>query len=119
MVLTGSRIFHGTKVRTGAVLILLAAMLAGSPVRAAEVIGMSPASLPSGVQGSPYNQPILANDSDNEDQNPGSVDVDDVFTYAVTAGALPPGLSLGTGPTAAGVPLSGTPTLAGTYMFTI
>jgi uncharacterized protein YhjY with autotransporter beta-barrel domain len=119
MVLTGSRIFHGTKVRTGAVLILLAAMLAGSPARAAEVIGMSPASLPSGVQGSPYNQPIIANDSDNEDQNPGSVDVDDVFTYAVTAGALPPGLSLGAGPTAAGVPLSGTPTLAGTYTFTI
>ena len=84
-----------------------------------QAVFVNPPSLPSGMQGSFYNQPILANDSDNEDQDPNSVDPDDIFTYSVTAGALPPGLSLGTGPTAAGVPISGTPTLAGTYNFTI
>jgi large repetitive protein len=105
--------------RAGALLICLAAMLAGSSAWSAEVIVVNPPSLPSGMQGSPYNQPIIANDSDGEDADPTSTDADDVFTYAVTAGALPPGLTLGAGPTAAGVPLSGTPSAAGTYNFTV
>jgi uncharacterized protein YhjY with autotransporter beta-barrel domain len=102
-----------------AVAFFLAALLAVTAARAAEVIGIAPGQLPSGVQGQFYNQPIIANDGDNEDQNPTSTDADDVFTYAITAGALPPGLTLGAGPTAAGAPLSGTPTAAGTYTFTV
>ncbi|HEY4922326.1 MAG TPA: putative Ig domain-containing protein [Xanthobacteraceae bacterium] len=105
--------------RLAAFAFVLAAIIAGSRAQALETITLSPSGLPSGVQGQFYNQPILANDGDNEDQNPSSTDSDDVFTYAVTSGSLPPGLSLGAGPTAGGVPLSGTPTAAGTYTFTI
>jgi uncharacterized protein YhjY with autotransporter beta-barrel domain len=120
MVLFESRLFHRAKAGACTALVLLAAMLVGNSARAAEVVTINPPSLPSGTQGTPYNQPIIANDGDNEDQDPASTDADDVFTYTVTAGALPPGLSVGGGPpTAAPVPLSGTPTAAGTYTFTI
>jgi hypothetical protein len=113
------RRLHGAFSRAGALLLVLAAIVLGTSARALEVISIDPPGLPSGVQGQFYNQPIIANDNDGEDQDPTSTDPDDLFTYAVTAGALPPGLSLGAGPTAAGVPLSGTPTAAGTYSFTI
>jgi hypothetical protein len=119
MLFQARSIARGRTGRLAAFAFVLAAIIAGSRAQALETITLSPSGLPSGVQGQFYNQPILANDGDNEDQNPSSTDSDDVFTYAVTSGSLPPGLSLGAGPTAGGVPLSGTPTAAGTYTFTI
>jgi uncharacterized protein YhjY with autotransporter beta-barrel domain len=114
-----SKSLRGAIFRAVVCLLMLAGVaLFGSPAWS-QVVVVNPSTLPSGVQGQPYSQPIVANDSDGEDGDPNSTDPDDIFTYAVTAGALPPGLSLGTGPTAAGVPLSGTPTAAGTYNFTI
>lgn len=59
-----------------------------------------------GAIGSPYSQPIEA-----------SGGLGPTFTWSVTSGALPPGLSLsGTGRTAT---LGGTPSLSGTYSFTV
>ncbi len=115
-----SRSRRGASIRVaGLVLTLAGIALFGGPAWSQAVV-VNPPSLPSGVQGQPYSQPIVANDSDNEDGNPNNTDPDDIFTYSITAGGLPPGVTLGsTGPTAAGVPLSGTPTAAGTYTFTI
>ncbi len=58
---------------------------------------------------------MLANDSDGAEDVNGPFDNDDIFTYAVTAGALPTGLSLNffTGA------ITGTPTTGGTYPFTV
>ena len=75
---------------------------------------MTPASLPPGTVGVAYNQAVLADDSDPDDSS-GPLDNDDIFTYTVTAGALPPGLSLNF---SNGI-LSGTPTAGGTYGFTV
>jgi uncharacterized protein YhjY with autotransporter beta-barrel domain len=86
-------------------------------VRAADAgsIVFSPSSLPPGTVGSGYSQGVLATDSDGAEDVNGPFDNDDVFTYTVTAGSLPPGLSLnffnGT--------ITGTPTTAGTYPFTV
>jgi CSLREA domain-containing protein len=63
---------------------------------------VSPATLPTGEVGSPYNQTISASGP------PGR------FSFAVTTGTLPTGLGLSSGGT-----LSGTPTAAGTFMFTV
>jgi hypothetical protein len=66
-------------------------------------IMLSPAMLPAGAVGSPYNQTITASGGSG-----GS------FTFAVTAGTLPAGLSLAmTGA------LTGTPTATGTFTFTV
>ncbi|MFN7973831.1 MAG: Ig domain-containing protein [Acidobacteriota bacterium] len=65
-------------------------------------ITVLPATLPDGVFSVPYSQFITA------------VGGTPPYTFAVTAGVLPPGLSL----TPGGL-LSGTPTLAGTYTFDI
>ncbi|MFN7974913.1 MAG: putative Ig domain-containing protein [Acidobacteriota bacterium] len=65
-------------------------------------IVIAPASLPTGTLGGPYNQSL----SSSGGLGP--------YTYSVTGGALPPGLSL----SAAGV-LSGTPTVRGTFTFTV
>ena len=67
------------------------------------VITVNPPTLPQGVIGTPYNQTITAS---------GGVSP---YTFAVTAGALPPGLILN--PTS-GI-ISGTPTTAGQFNFTI
>ena len=75
---------------------------------------MTPASLPPGTVGVAYNQAVLADDSDPDDSS-GPLDNDDIFTYTVTAGALPPGLSLNF----FNGNLSGTPTAGGTYGFTV
>lgn len=64
---------------------------------------INPPSLPSGTQSTPYNQTIVAS---------GGVAP---YSYAMTAGTLPPGLSLNPG---TGV-LSGTPTTGGNYSFTV
>ncbi len=65
-------------------------------------ITVSPASLPSGTVGASYNQTITASGGTTP------------YTFAVTSGTLPNGLSL----SAAGV-LSGTPTTIGTSNFTV
>ena len=71
-------------------------------VDAAPTIVVSPGSLQPGVSGVPYQQAFTASGSAGP------------FTFEVTAGALPPGMGL----TADGL-LSGTPTAAGSYDFTV
>ena len=61
------------------------------------------ASLPNAAQGSPYNSPLAAS---------GGVPP---LTWAITVGALPPGLSLNT----TTGQISGTPTAQGTFSFTV
>jgi uncharacterized protein YhjY with autotransporter beta-barrel domain len=63
---------------------------------------VNPASLPNGTSGVAYNQTVTASGGTAP------------YGFAVTAGALPTGLSL-----AAGGGLTGTPTTPGTYNFTI
>lgn len=67
------------------------------------VISLSPAILPSAVLGSPYSETVLASGGTMP------------YTYAVTSGALPTGLVLDPN---TGL-ISGTPTVAGSYDFTI
>ena len=69
---------------------------------AAPAIILSPSTLPGGTTGVPYSQAVTA------------IGGTTPYNFAVTAGSLPTGLSL----TSAGV-LSGTPTVAGNYGFTI
>ena len=75
--------------------------MAGSSV--CPVITVNPATLPPGVIGTPYSQTITA------------VGGTPPYTFTVTSGTLPPGLTLN--PTT-GI-LSGTPTTAGQFNFTI
>src|SRR5262249_34232703 len=63
---------------------------------------ISPAALPAATVDGSYSQAITANSG-----NP-------TYTFSISAGSLPPGLSLDSG----GL-LSGTPTTAGTYPFTV
>src|SRR5205807_2589476 len=65
-------------------------------------ITLAPPTLPGGTQGTPYNQTITAVGG----QTP--------YTFTVTVGSTPPGITL----SAAGV-LSGTPTTAGSFPFTV
>ncbi|MFN7973540.1 MAG: putative Ig domain-containing protein [Acidobacteriota bacterium] len=65
-------------------------------------ITLAPATLPNGSIGFPYSQTITASGGTAP------------YTFAVTVGSLPPGLSL-----AAGGILSGTPTTLGSYPFTV
>ncbi|MBL8299159.1 MAG: putative Ig domain-containing protein [Rhodanobacteraceae bacterium] len=73
-----------------------------SPTGAGVTITVNPAALPSGTVGQPYS----ANLSATGGLSP--------YTFTVSAGALPPGLSL----SASGV-ISGTPTTSGPYNFTV
>jgi large repetitive protein len=68
----------------------------------APTISVAPASLPGATQGSAYSQTVTASG--------GTVP----YTFAITAGALPAGLSLSSGGS-----LSGTPTSSGTFNFTV
>ena len=65
-------------------------------------LDLSPATLPGGTSGSPYSQVVTASGGTAP------------YSFAVSAGTLPTGLSLATDGT-----LSGTPTAAGSYSFTI
>jgi Ice-binding-like/Putative Ig domain/IPTL-CTERM motif len=69
---------------------------------------IAPATLPNAVLGSPYSQPITASGS-----------TPDSYTYAVTAGSLPPGLGLSPVTAIKTVTLAGTATTAGIFSFTI
>ena len=71
---------------------------------------MLPDTLPNAALGVPYSQPITASGS-----------TPDTYVYTVTAGSLPPGLTLipVTPPAIKTVNLAGTPTTIGTYSFTI
>ena len=66
------------------------------------VIAISPATLPDAVDGTAYNQTLTGTGG------PGP------YSFSVASGALPPGLTLGSGGA-----LSGTPTRAGSYTFTV
>src|SRR5205807_925692 len=66
------------------------------------IITISPATLPDAVDGAAYNQALIGSGSSGP------------ISFSVASGALPPGLALGSG----GV-LSGTPTKAGSYTFTV
>jgi hypothetical protein len=69
---------------------------------ACPTIALSPTTLPGGTPGTPFSQTVTASGGSGS------------YSYAVTAGTQPPGLSLsGTGT------LSGTPTTGGTYSFTV
>lgn len=68
----------------------------------APTVTVSPASLPAGTGGTAYSQTLTASGGNAP------------YSFALTAGALPPGLTLSSG----GV-LSGTPTVAGTFNFTV
>lgn len=65
-------------------------------------IALSPATLPNGMLGTPYSQTITASGGTAP------------YTFAVTSGAVPPGLTLATNGT-----LSGTPTSAGSFTFVV
>jgi uncharacterized repeat protein (TIGR01451 family) len=65
-------------------------------------ISLSPAALPDGTLGTPYSQTITASGGATP------------YSFSIVSGALPPGLTLSSG----GI-LSGTPTVAGAYSFTV
>jgi large repetitive protein len=67
----------------------------------AATIAMTPASLPAGTPGAAYSQALTASGGTP------------AYSFAITAGTLPPGLSLASGT------ISGTPTASGTYTFTV
>ena len=69
---------------------------------AAPNVTVAPASLPAGQSGTAYGQTLAASGGTAP------------YSYAVTAGALPSGLTLSTGGT-----LSGTPAASGTFTFTV
>ncbi len=71
-------------------------------INACPTITLSPASLPDGSAGSVYNQTVTSS---------GGVST---YSYAVTSGSLPAGMTFSTGGA-----LSGTPTYGGTYNFTV
>ncbi|MDW8412838.1 MAG: putative Ig domain-containing protein [Acidobacteriota bacterium] len=72
-------------------------------ITACPTITLSPASLPAGTVGTAYSQTFTATGGTAP------------YTFSVSAGTLPPGLTLNSG---TGV-ISGTPTTAGTYTFTV
>jgi large repetitive protein len=66
------------------------------------VVAIAPSELPSGVAGSGYSQALTASGGSGP------------YAFSLISGSLPPGLSLASGGT-----ISGTPTQAGTYAFTV
>ncbi len=88
------------------------ALMGATPVMAHYSVTISPSSLPNGLVGTFYSQTVVATDGDDDPHGP---DADDIFTFAVTAGSLPSGLTLNAN---SGV-ISGTPTAGGSYSFTV
>lgn len=83
-------------------LVLLVSALALVLIPGAGATTVSPGVLPAGTTGTAYNQTLTGSGGSG------------TYTFAVTVGSLPPGLSLASG----GV-LSGTPTSSGAYNFTV
>lgn len=73
------------------------------PISASLTPVVSPASLPNGAMGTPYDQTITATGGSGG------------YTFSVSSGALPTGLTL----TSSSGQISGTPQASGTYSFTI
>lgn len=69
---------------------------------------IDPATLPGGAVGAPYNETLTATGG-----SPGT------YTWSLSAGSLPPGLTLDTGTTGTTTTISGVPTTIGTYNFTV
>lgn len=103
---TGASVTGRTLARNGAVTLdsntVTNACATAEPPPSCPAISLSPATLPSGTEGMLYSQAITA------------VGGTAPYTFSITSGALPPGLSLS--PT--GV-LSGTPTTSGVSAFTM
>ena len=85
----------------------VAAMLVCAGVGRAQAPSITPTSLPNGEVGVPYGVLLNANDI-----------LPTCCTWTVTSGALPDGLSLGTGTSSAAI-IIGTPTATGLFSFTI
>src|SRR6476620_3036172 len=79
-------------------LIFFGATIVSTCAFSQEVVTVGPSSLPNGSVGKPYTQLIRATDNDSDDDDFFTNDPEDSYTYAVTAGSLPPGLTLGSGP---------------------
>lgn len=99
---TGANTSGRTLARNGAVTLDTNTVNA-CPVVVCPIITVNPATLPDGTIGTPYNQTVTAT---------GGVAP---YAFAISNGALPPGLTLG----AATGAITGTPTTAGTFTFTI
>jgi hypothetical protein len=83
-------------------LVLLVPSVAGATAHRIAAITISPATVPAGTTGTAYSQALSG------------VGGTGPYTFAITAGTLPPGVTL----SSAGL-LSGTPTSAGSYSFTV
>jgi hypothetical protein len=91
----------------GATLLLLAALPCSAATAPCAKIAVTPAAIPAATINVPYSQTLTAAGESGE-----------TFGFAITSHGLPPGLSL-TSPTPTTVQISGTPTLAGSYPFTL
>ena len=103
---TGARTFGRTLARNGAVTLdtnnVDRSVCTGVPLPTCPTITIAPTTLGNGTVAVAYSQPISASGGTAP------------YTFVVTTGALPAGLTL----TAAGL-LAGTPTTAGSYTFTV
>ena len=96
------------RVRLALVLVILAAGL-GACTPARPALAFSPSALPNATAGSPYLQTITVSNN-----------VTPVGDISVSSGTLPPGLTLNfVRGSAVSADLTGTPTTAGTYVFTV
>lgn len=99
---TGAQLSGRALARNGAVTLDTNTVALCAPAIVCPIITVNPATLPNGEVGTLYNAAVTAS---------GGVGP---YTFAVTSGSLPTGLTL----TGAGV-IAGTPTTAGTFNFTI
>ena len=100
-------------VSTAATATVTATSIANSSITATEsitlnaVLTIATTSLPSGTLQTSYNTFVAAEGATG------------TFTWSVTAGSLPPGLTFQTSSTSTSAEITGTPTVLGTYKFTV